>query len=193
MKKIIFPFLLLLITVTAYPQFTTTVIWEHPVMPTSSDTINYNPGSKLTWADFRGQPNSNSVATAITASGFGYTMSMRSVNNRTSLVITVYCYFQKNNSWVKRGMKTDYALTHEQHHFDITYIATAAFVNKLKDAVFTKSNYESLLEKLNSECYADLEKMQNAYDGDTKNGQLKNVQAIWNDKLDLLLSQTVIH
>lgn len=192
MKKPILSLFLLLITVAAYSQFTTTVVWEHPVLPASSDTINYNPGSKLAWSDFRGQPDQGSVAAAITASGFGYTLSMRSVNGRGILVINVYCYFQKNNSWVKRGMKTDYALLHEQHHFDITYITTARFIKKLREAVFTRSNYESLLEKLNKESYDELEKMQNAYDGETKNGQLKNVQAEWNTKLDNLLAQTVI-
>lgn len=192
MKKLIFSLSLLLITVVAYPQFTTTVVWDHEELSASSDTVNYNPGSKLTWADFRGKPDQKSVAAAITSSGFGYTMSMKTVNGRGVLVINVNCYFQRNNSWVKRGMKTDYALLHEQHHFDITYIVTAGFIKKLRAAVFTRANYEALLEKLNKESYDELERMQNAYDGETRNGQLKNVQAEWNSKLDTLLSQTVI-
>jgi len=183
----------LLTTVAAYPQLNTTVVWHRQALPAASDSIHYIPGVKLNWADFRGRPDQQSSAAAITASGFGYTMEMKSVGRRASLVITVYCYFQKNASWVKRGLKSDYALLHEQHHFDITYLVTAGFITKLRNTVFTLANYDSLLEKINDEYYAELEKMQNAYDGETRNGLLKTEQAEWNAKIDRLLSQTIIN
>ena len=89
-------------------------------------------------------------------------------------------------------MKSDYALQHEQHHFDITYYHACRFIQKLKAAAFTRSNYESLLEQLNNETYAEMEKMQDDYDGQTKHARLKEVQYEWNDKVDKLLVSLII-
>jgi hypothetical protein len=185
--------LFLLVTGAAYPQLNTTILWQDAGNGPSADTIYYNPDSKLVWRDFQAEPDQKSIAAAITASGFGYSMSMKSRNNRSTLVITVYCFFNKKNSWVKQGQRSDYALTHEQHHFDITYIAASRFVSKLRAANFTLSNYESLLEKINDDSYSELERMQNDYDGQTRNGRLKDVQADWNKRIDLQLASMAIN
>lgn len=186
MMKYFYSGLFLLLTSTGYSQIFTTVQWQ--ASAPLGDTILYQPGQNLTWKDFQGDPERKSVAIAITASGFGFSMSMKSRNGKTTLMITVNCFFNKKNSWVKQGMKSDYALLHEQHHFDITYIAVCLFVKKLKAANFTLSNYSALIDKINDESYAGLEKMQNDYDGQTKNGQLKDVQAEWNKKIDQQLA-----
>ena len=70
---------------------------------------------------------------------------MNSYNNKTNVVITVFCYFNKKKSWVKKNMDSDYALTHEQHHYDITYINTCLFIQKLKQAQFNRGNYDYLV------------------------------------------------
>lgn len=185
--------LFLLLAYTAYPQLFTTIQWENTQNSPRGDTIYYEPQAKLAWKDFQAEPDRNSIAAAITASGFGYTMAMRSRGGKATLVVSVYCFFNKKNSWVKQKLRSDYALTHEQHHFDITYIAASLFVKKLRSASFTLSNYEALLERINNECYAELEKMQNDYDGQTKNGQLADVQADWNKRVDRQLSSLIIN
>ncbi len=183
--------LFLLVACTAYPQLFTTIQWQDSPHNAAGDTIYYNPQSKLLWNDFRGEPNKKSIAAAITASGFGYTMAMKSRGNKATLVLTIYCFFNKNNSWVKPGMRSDYALVHEQHHFDITYIAASSFIKRLKSTSFTLSNYETLLDKLYNDSYYDLEKMQNDYDGQTMNGQLENIQASWNKFVDKQVSALI--
>ena len=116
----------------AYAQFvTTTIQWQKVKPGNASDTIAYDLKRKLTWDDFKGRPDENSFAAAITQSGFGYRMSVQNVNGRIKMDITVFCYFNKANSWVKKGENTNYALLHEQHHFDITYINTCLFIQKL--------------------------------------------------------------
>jgi len=191
MMKYFLSALFIFLTSTVYSQIFTTVQWQGgtPV----GDTILYQPEQKLEWKDFQGEPDKKSIAIAITSSGFGFSMSMRTRNSKTTLMITVNCFFNKKTSWVKSGMKSNYALVHEQHHFDITYITACMFVKKLKAANFTLANYESLLDKLNNESYAELEKMQNDYDGQTKNGQLKDVQAEWNKKIDQQLAALIIN
>ncbi len=162
-----------------------------PASNNSGDTIYYKPNEKLNWNDFKGEPNKQSIAAAITESGFGYRLSMQSTNKKATIEITVFCYFSKLNSWVKPDLKSDYALKHEQNHFDITYINACLFIQRLRAADFTPDNFVSLTEKINDECFNALEKMQNDYDGQTKNGRVKNIQLAWNKKIDQQLGSLI--
>ena len=103
-----FSFVLLIVMAQAVSaQVITNVQWR-PNMPyESGDSILYNPIRKLIWADFRGKPDYKSVAAAVTSSGFGFTMGMKSRNGKTVINIDVYCFYQKSTSWVKPGMASD--------------------------------------------------------------------------------------
>ena len=176
---------------SSFAQFTTTIKWYNIHKPYSDDTIYYNPQRKLNWEDFKGKPDAASPAAAITASGFGYRMSMNSVNSKTDLVITVFCYFNKKHSWVKKNMDSEYALLHEQHHYDITYINTCLFIKKLQEAQFNKGNFNQLVDKIHDECFEALENMQNEYDSQTLNGRIDRQQKIWNKKIDQQLAALI--
>jgi len=187
MKKAVFV-ILLFVSCSAFAQFNVTIQWQ-PIMPGSAgDTIFYKPDQKLKWNDFKGKPDAASVAAAITESGFGYSMAMNAYNSKSNLVITVFCYFSKMKSWVKKNMNTDYALQHEQHHYDITYINTCLFIQKLKEARFNRNNFSALLEKIYDECFAAMTRMQDDYDGETRNGRVNVIQASWNKKIDQQLA-----
>lgn len=188
MKKYFLVILLTFLFGLSYAQVTTTIQWQTVNRNQQGDTIYYDPGRKLAWNDFRGKPDNNSPAAAITESGFGYRMSMQYLNGRTNIIITVFCYFNKKKSWVKRDMDTDYALLHEQHHFDITYINACMFVKKLNAAKFTSGNYLALVDSIHDECYRAMDAMQDDYDGQTSNGRLKKVQSDWNRKIDKMLA-----
>jgi len=181
----------LFVSIAASAQFTVTIQWHNIKPGINSDTIYYEPGKKLAWKDFKGRPVAASPAAAITESGFGYRMTMNSRNKKTNVVITVFCYFTKHNSWVKRGMASDYALKHEQHHFDITYINAWLFMQKLKEAQFNPGNYNYLAEKIHDECFEALSKMQDDYDGETSNGRINHMQYTWNRKIDKQLAELV--
>jgi hypothetical protein len=181
MAKYFFISLFLVTSFSCNAQVTVTVKWQQYVPAPKSDTIYYNGSKKLNWLDFKGKPDPKSDASAITSSGFGYMAGMQSRNGKTDIAITVYCYFSKPNSWVRN--ESAYALNHEQHHFDVTYITTNLFIEKLKVAKFTKNNYDAVIDKIYTESCRQLEKMQNDYDGQTRNGRLKNIQAEWNEKI----------
>jgi len=174
-----------------HAQLNVTIKWQ-PIKGHSGDTIYYDPERKLEWDDFKGKPVALSPAAAITESGFGYKMSMQSINRKTSVVITVFCYFNKKHSWVKKDMDSEYALLHEQHHYDITYINACLFVQKLKQAQFNPANYDYLVEKIHDESFKALEKMQDDYDGQTSNGRINRMQIIWNKKIDQQLAALII-
>lgn len=191
MAKYTFLIFFVFITHAVFAQLTVNIQWQPIKTGNTGDTIYYDANRKLTWSDFKGRPDGESIAGAITQSGFGYRMSMQSVNNRTTINIIVYCYFSKNRSWVKKGMKTDYALEHEQHHYDITYISTCLFMKKLKEAKLVKSTFASVVEKIYDDSFAALNKMQDEYDGETSNGRIERVQFAWNKKIDGKLAELV--
>jgi hypothetical protein len=176
---------------SSFAQFTTTIQWQNSRPSNSGDTIYYNPERKLNWEDFTGKPDAASPAAAITESGFGYRMSMNSVNSKIDLVITVFCYFNKKHSWVKKNMDSEYALLHEQHHYDITYINACLFIKKLQEAQFNKGNFNQVVDKIHDECFKALENMQNEYDSQTLNGRIDRQQKIWNKKIDQQLAALI--
>ena len=182
--KWFFYYLFFLSSTSGLAQVTVSVQWQRDIMPGMGDTIYYSVNRKLEWKDFQGSPDRNSDASAITASGFGYLLAMRSVNRRTTISIKVYCFYDKQHSWVKPGVESDYALLHEQHHFDITYINTCEFVEKLRKARFSLANYKALIERIYTDSDRAMEDMQNDYDGQTKNGRVKKIQGLWNKKVE---------
>jgi hypothetical protein len=191
--KYFFSILFVFSYITGNAQATVTVKWSPHKPSAASDTIYYSPAQKLTWSDFKGKPEPGSDATAITSSGFGYMAGVKYKNGQANISITVYCYFSKQSSWVIKGKESDYALNHEQHHFDVTYIVAHSFFKKLKEAVFTWSNYNQLLDAIYRSSMKELETMQNKYDGETRNGRLPNIQTKWNAKIDEQLKALVIN
>jgi hypothetical protein len=181
-------FLLLILSCIYYlradAQITTTISWTEKTSMNAKDVIYYNANKKLVWADFKGIPAPPSPVAAITSSGFGYKAGMHSTNGKGEINVSVYCYFSKPNSWVRKGKTTAYILNHEQHHFDATYICTKRFIEKIRNANLTTTNMNDVLAKLYKECSAEMRKMQADYDGETMNGQLKDKQEKWNSFFD---------
>ncbi len=171
-------------------SFNTEISYTTTLPKPEKQWIFYTPGESLSIDDFNGSPVSASEAVAITSSGFAFKAGYRNAAGKATLLITVYCTFDKNRSWMKDVGKNAYVLQHEQHHFDITYLATQAFIKELKFANFTSENYSRLLESIYNASTKKLEEMQNTYDNETSNGRLKDQQASWNKKVDQLLLQS---
>lgn len=183
--KYILSFLVFLISQQINAQLTVNVNWTEQTSLPASEICYYNPARKLAWENFRGTPPAvNSQVAALTVSGFGYNASVKTINGKGQLTVNVYCYFSKEKSWVRPGKNTDYILSHEQHHFDVSYIAAAIFIDKLQGTKFTTANFNAVLNSLYRESCDIMNKMQNDYDGQTKNGQLKEQQAKWNELID---------
>lgn len=183
MKRIL-TILFHLVSFTVSAQVSTHVFWTDNTSMPAAEVIYYNPSKKLQWNDFKGTPVTNGIVAAMTMSGFGYKAELKAAGNNGQLNISVYCYFSKQKSWVKPDRKTQYILNHEQHHFDISFIAANIFFNKLKSASITLSNYNKVIPEIYKECLVVMNDMQDKYDGQTKNGQLKEMQEKWNQALE---------
>lgn len=178
-KRYILFLSLFVLAFSAKAQFALNVYWTEQTTMAGSETVYYSTGRPLVWNDFKGRPDNGSNAAAMTASGFGYKADFKSTGPKSQLNIAVYCYFNKNSSWVKPGKNTNYILAHEQQHFDISFIAAAMFFEKLRSSGINRSNYNVLLPRVYNEAVAIMNRMQQEYDGQTKNGQLKEEQAKW--------------
>jgi hypothetical protein len=165
-------------------QIVAQINFLQPVTSENSDTIYFNPAKNLVWDNFKGTPLQKGMAIAETSSGLGFTAGLKTKNGRGTLTVNIFCYFDKTKSWVKPGKESNYALQHEQNHFNISYIATNNFVRRLKAAKFTTQNYNQLLTEIYTQSLNDLQKMQNDYDGQTQNGIIKAQQLIWNKKIE---------
>jgi hypothetical protein len=187
MKYTLLFFLFFTCNFTSNAQIITTISWVEISNANTADVIYYNANKKLVWADFKGTPGPPSVVAAITSSGFGYKAGMKSTNGKGEINVSVYCFFSKPNSWVRKGKTTAYILNHEQHHFDATYICTKRFIEKIRTVNLTTTNMNDVLAKLYKECSIEMRKMQADYDGETMNGQLKDKQEKWNIFFDKTL------
>lgn len=188
MKKILFG-IFCLATASAMGQVTKNIQWTKESSLPVAQTIYYDTAARLKWDDFKGVPQDMGIVAAVTYSGFGYKADISSSGDKSRLNIKVYCYFNKNKSWVKEGKKTAYILAHEQHHFDISYIAACIFMDRLQGAVFSKTDLNVQLPRIYQECVDMMDRMQDEYDSQTKNGQVKEEQEKWNRKLTSMINQ----
>ena len=90
--------------------------------------------AKLTWADYKAQPDPRSDAAATTTTYLGIEYNI----NREGFSYKIQCRFSKNRSW---GLhKTEYILSHEQGHFDIAEIFARKLHKELSDYQFSKKD-----------------------------------------------------
>lgn len=147
------------------------------------NTIYYQQGQPLTWDDFKGKPVEDNDAVALTNAGFGLKLAFRRVDHVSQLVITVNCNFSRKDSWVKKGNNTTYILNHEQKHFDIAYLHTLLFIQKLKAATLTNDNYAALIEKIYKDAATEMAAMQHQYDAETSHSRVVAKQQQWDEKI----------
>jgi hypothetical protein len=93
----------------------------------TNSLIPWNASRRLTWSDFKGDPDPHSTNAALTSSNinieFGY--------DEDGFQYSIKCSFDQNRSWVR--IQTNDVLAHEQGHFDIAEIY-ARRLNKLMKA-----------------------------------------------------------
>ncbi|MFZ4056816.1 MAG: DUF922 domain-containing protein [Ferruginibacter sp.] len=141
--------------------------------------IPYVKGGLLTIKNFQSIPELDVDAVAITQSGFGYNLGFRRLGDEASININVYCHFHPNKSWMKAEGKNAYILSHEQLHFDISYLIANRFIQKLKGANFTVTNYKSVINSIYNEMVNEMHDYQLQYDTQTNNAIDKVAQADW--------------
>jgi hypothetical protein len=129
------------------------------------ETITWTESQKLHWGNFEGEPEYNTEAVAITASGITYGFSSKTYSNSDKIdyATKVLAQFYPEKSWYLKERVTDTVLGHEQLHFDITELHARKLRKRIKNTKFTK-NIQKELSKIYDQVSVELRQMQNQYD-----------------------------
>lgn len=147
------------------------------------ELLDWSASRKLTWADYKSKPNTESDAAASTTTylGIHYNISSKSFSYQ------IESRFSKTRSW---GLhKTDYILSHEQGHFDIAEIYARILHKKMSAYKFNSKTYQKDLKKIYEEVTNAKDEMQNKYDKETNHSIRKAEQAAWLEKIATMLEE----
>ncbi|HYM95347.1 MAG TPA: DUF922 domain-containing protein [Chitinophagaceae bacterium] len=141
------------------------------------ELLSWNNHNKLVWNDYKGSidPSSDAAASTATYLGINYNISNSSVSYKIS------CWFSKNKSWGR--YKSEYILSHEQGHFDITEIFARKLNKMMSDYTFNRNTYQQDLKKIYRDILNEKEKIQNQYDKQTDFSRNKEKQEEWLKKI----------
>lgn len=134
---------------------------------------------QLQWSDFKAEPENDTDAVAITASGitFGYSVK-RSQTEIVEANFTIESHFYPNHSWCKKGRVDIVVLDHERFHFNITELFARKFRKQIAETNFSlniKEEADAIYKNINEE----LAEMQKAYDTATNYSMNIQVQTEW--------------
>lgn len=168
-----------LLASAAVIMFSSTSI-SYKTKSNNSQYVYYKLGDKISWNSFVKKSNINDAsAESSTAISYDYTEKDGKV-----VSVQVSAVLIKNESYCIASKCTDYLLNHEQRHFDITFIFSQIFIERLKKE-------DQLSEKKVSIIYNQVIKEWNAfqdqYDYETDHSQNVLEQQRWDYKIQSLL------
>lgn len=144
--------------------------------------IQWNKKHRLSWKDFKGEPDDSSDIAAITASGISYDLAATIIGKKVHVDCKVSANFYPEKSWYKKELADSIVLAHEQLHFDITELHARKFREAIKKTTFTenvKQEMKALYDKINHE----LDAYQNKYDAATDYSRNIEKQTEWGKKI----------
>ena len=147
--------------------------------PFEEESILWDETNRLEWSDFKGSPNSNSDAVAITASGLTFDFSARTTSVRlVDFTAIVEAHFYPNKSWYKKERVNSIVLAHEQLHFDITELYARKLRKQINEANFSV-NIKKEISILHSNINKELKLFQNKYDSESDFSRSVEIQKEW--------------
>lgn len=153
---------------------------EFPLPGTvTEDTVYYSPARKLQWQDFTGRETPGSSSEAETMPGFSYDASAIQKGDTIYVHIYLQVYFVRSESWVMQGGQNDYALSHEQIHFDIAKISEQAFKDSLLKRQFSPQYYPIEIHFLYWDFWRKMTNWEEKFDGDTGHGIHRYRESVW--------------
>ncbi len=148
-----------------------------------NNLIEWSADRRLTWQDFKAQPDKNSTNAALTSSSinieFGY--------NNTGLKYNIKCRFDQNLSWGR--IKNEYILSHEQGHFDIAEIHARKLHKSLKAYKFNNRTVSKDVNKIYDTVMKEHHALQSQYDQETNYSRDAAQQNAWKEKIEKILQE----
>jgi hypothetical protein len=154
------------------------------------DTIYYRKDRPLTWNDFQSRLKPNGSYTASVMPSIGYNQQAEVENGTVNVRIVMKAYLPKSASWAGFTGRDDYALNHEQRHFDLVKIVAEQFKQKVLAAKLTPDTFEAFINMQYLDSFRDMNAIQKAYDKETSHGMNRSAQEEWNKRIDRDLKST---
>jgi len=143
----------------------------------TSHQIEWNAAKRLTWSDFKGDPDPESNNAALTSSSitieFGY-------SNR-GMTYGIKCRFNMINSWGR--IKNELILGHEQGHFDLAELHARKLNKALKAYVFNSRTVSKDVNGIYESIMKEHHKTQEQYDLETDHSRKIETQYKWQLKI----------
>ena len=152
-------------------------------VPDAARYIAYDLHRPLTIADFQGKPDELTDVVAITSSGFQYRAGYRRSGSKSILKVSVYCSFDRKESWMKEKGRDPQVLAHEQAHFDISYLQTLLFMQRLRQLRLGEQGFMEQLREEYDAAVKELRARQRQYDQETDHGTLPDIQLVWSKRI----------
>jgi predicted secreted Zn-dependent protease len=145
--------------------------------------IDWTSSRRLSWEDFKAQPDGSSVNAALTSTNINIDYSF----NSREFKYNIRCQFDPSKSWGR--IKNDYILSHEQAHFDIAEIHARLLHKALKSYKFNPKTANKDIGEIYQK-YMDAHKvMQEQYDDETNFSRNETNQGEWQKKIDSSLKE----
>lgn len=135
----------------------------------------------LTWEDFQAPVDKRSSFQANTNAGLSYSWGVRNENGIVSLQYEVLSFFNPHLSWVVPTSKSEYLLSHEQLHFDITELHARKLRQHLAQVSIDElgKNPKEVLNSFYTKVEKERTAMQLNYDKETNHSLNKEAEAKW--------------
>ncbi|AHM63366.1 hypothetical protein D770_25605 [Flammeovirgaceae bacterium 311] len=164
------------------------VFFNDYVQHNRADTVFYDPKRPLRWEDFTGRPVGSKYAAQVFPS-FGYGGPTEVIEGYIHLNLNMKVYVLKENSWVRAGSNNDYALNHEQRHFDIVKLVVERFQKRIAAKKLPVVDYGGIIAYEYIESFREMNRLQNQYDTETQHGINHLAQERWNARIEKELQE----
>jgi len=145
--------------------------------------IDWASTRRLSWEDFKAQPDGSSVNAALTSTNINIDYSF---NNR-DFKYKIRCQFDPGKSWGR--IKNDYILSHEQAHFDIAEIHARLLHKALKNYKFNSKTANQDIGEIYQRYMNEHKEMQEKYDDETNFSRNEEKQTAWQKKIASILKE----
>ncbi|ASZ10390.1 hypothetical protein KTO58_23730 [Chitinophaga pendula] len=146
------------------------------------DTIMY-PSRPLQYHDFPVRTSASGTSAAVSFTSFSYTGSSMRRKDTLQVQLSLQVFFVKSGSWMRPDARSNYTLTHEQLHFDITWLVAMRFRQKILDAALSLDDYDSYIQYEYLESFREMNQQQERFDRDTRHGLDPSAQKRWEQSI----------
>ena len=142
---------------------------------------------RVEWSSFKGIPDSDTLGARISTSI--HLEVHKVIVWGGTLHFKAYALMDPIKSWVRPGYTDQYTLQHEQTHFNLTEMSARGLQSELNQMKLKSKKSASIQASL-AKWQSKLEVLQKQYDLETKGGNDRIAQKIWNEKIIAELNTT---